>query len=55
MIGFALCLACGVGCMIGGATVIVVAATMRSSQISRAEEQAVTPLPWWEKIRSRFQ
>jgi len=37
----ALCLACGIGCLIGGATVIVVSATMRSAQISRAEEQSV--------------
>jgi hypothetical protein len=45
----------GVTCfLIGGATVIVVAATMRSSQISRDEKQAVAPVAWWERIRSRF-
>jgi len=40
--------------MIGGATVIVISLFMNTSQISRAEEQAITPVPWWEKIRSRF-
>jgi hypothetical protein len=37
-------------CIIAGATVIIIVVNMRSSQISRNEEHAPAPVPWWERI-----
>jgi len=54
MIAPLLC-AFAVGVLVGGAAVIVISATMLSSQCSRDEEQQPAPLPWFARIRSRWQ